>query len=107
MESKTNQPKPVVAFVVGVIIVAVLITLGLTIYHQEGDIRTAQLSIGADQATVADRLDINAAIQSVDPIKGEVVVRLDFVPKGALASADGRSAAKDLSIETNSPLKPE
>jgi len=107
MESKASQTKPLIAAVIGVIVVVAVIFLGLSVYHQEGESRSAWLTVGADQASVADRLDINAAVQSIDPVKGELVIRLAFTPKGSLASADGRSAAQDLSIETNSSLKPE
>ncbi len=106
MESKPKQPKPMVTLSIGIVIIVVLVILGFIIYRQEGDNRTTWLTVGADQAT-ADRLDVTAAVQSVDPIKGEVVVRLAFAAQGTLAGSDGRSASQDVTIETNSSSKPE
>lgn len=107
MESKPKQQKPAVLLTIGIVIIAVLVILGFIIYRQEGDNRATFLSIGADQSAAADRLDVAAAVQSVDPIKGELVVRLAFTAKGTLASEDGRSATQDLNIQTNSSTKPE
>jgi hypothetical protein len=107
MENKTNWTKTIIFAIVGLAIFGVLYGLVLNLYNQETEKRAAWLSAGADTNTTADRLDVTAAVLSVDPVKGEMVVRLDFFPKGELASADGWAATQDLTIITNSSLKPE
>jgi hypothetical protein len=104
---KNARLKPLIGLIALIIVVGVAFTLVFSAYQEEGANRAAWLSVGADPEQVADRLDVLATIQAVDPIKGEAVVRLDFFPKGALASADGWSATRDFTVYTNSSLKPE
>src|SRR5205823_10900640 len=49
-----------------------------------------------------DRLDITAKVVSVDPVKGDMLLRLDLKPEGALASADGLTPSKALKVLVNS-----
>ena len=107
METKKSQPKPVFVLLGGLVLLVVLVVLGLTIYRQEGDTRRAYVTVGADPAAAADRLDVAASLQSIDVVKGELIVRLAFKAQGTLASEDGRAASQDVSILTNSSSKPE
>jgi hypothetical protein len=105
MEQK-SWVKPILALVILVAAVGAAFALVFSAYQEEGANRSAWLSAGADPDQTADRMDVLATVQSVDPIKGEAVVRLDFFPKGTLASADGWSATRDFTVYTNSSLKP-
>lgn len=107
MEAKTNWTRVIVGIVIALVIFGVAYGLVLNLYNQETEKRTAWLSAGADQNIVADRLDVTANVLSIDPVKGEMVARLDFFPQGTLSSPDGWAATEDLAIITNSSLKPE
>jgi hypothetical protein len=100
-----SRSKAAVWLVIVVVVVAALYVLVLRAYHQEGENRTAWLTAGATE-TAKDRLEIIAAVQSIDPVKGEMVVRLDLAAEGSVVGEDGR-LKQDLAITTNSSLKPE
>ena len=100
-----GRSKAVVWLAIVVVVMVALYALVLRSYHQEGENRTAWLTTGAPETT-KDRLDVNAAVQSIDPVKGEMVVRLDLIAQGSMLGEDLR-LKEDLAITTNSSLKPE
>jgi hypothetical protein len=104
---KKSWIKPILGLVVLLAVLGVAFSLVLSVYQGESGSRTAWLSTGANPDQTPDRLDVLATVQSVDPIKGEAIVRLDFAPQGELASADGWSATRDFTVYTNSAMKPE
>ncbi|MFZ2488835.1 MAG: DUF4436 family protein [Anaerolineae bacterium] len=95
----------------GVLLAAVLLVtvfvLTLFTFNGEGDKRTVWQTSGADPKQQPNLLDIKATIQGIDPGKGEMNVRLEFTPNGALDGGEGWSTQSDIAIYTSSSLKPE
>jgi hypothetical protein len=97
MEETTKSKKPLIIGVVLLLIFAGLYVFVLGAYKNEGNNRAAELT--ADTAKAGEnRIDVSGRIVSADPIKGDVVVRLEFTPHGSLASGDGGLLARDLEL---------
>lgn len=93
--------------VIGAIIALVLIVIfGFTYasvlnsYHKEGEKQTATIRDKA--APAADHVEVIATAISADPVKKEMVVRIDLVPHGALTVDEGASPTEDLTLLVNS-----
>ncbi|HUN24486.1 MAG TPA: DUF4436 family protein [Anaerolineales bacterium] len=85
---------------VGICVFAILFASLLSLYHTEGT--TVEESFFVTNANQASSIEIYAKIITIDPIKGELVARLQFSPQGDLLSDDGVSVAKDVELEVNS-----
>lgn len=78
-----------------------LYALVLRAYHQETEDRAA--AITDDTEELGDnRIDTYAKIVSADPVKGDVIVRIEFVPEGAFTSDDGATLNRDLQFYVSS-----
>jgi hypothetical protein len=49
-----------------------------------------------------DKISVEGKVLSIDPVKGELVVRLQFYPEGSYVSKDGVSLSKNIDILVNS-----
>lgn len=101
-----SNPKPksksgVLALLVTLVILAALVAMVLKIYTSEAESRAAWIESNGAQLG-ADRVDAFAKIVSADPMKGDVVVRLDFAPQGAFVSEDGVTLSRDLDLFVSS-----
>ncbi len=81
------------------LVVAALYTLSVISFTQEAERSATGLVVGSDDP---NRLEMTAKVVSVDPVKGDMLVRLDYKPLGTLASADGLSPSKGLKLFVNS-----
>ena len=68
----------------------------LSTYKSEGENRAAEL-VPDTQKAGENRIDVSGRIVTADPLKGDVVVRLEFTPHGTLASPDG-TLGRDLDL---------
>lgn len=105
MSAPQAQPagkRNVVGMVIAAVVVLVLLFAYVTVlrsYNHEGDERSFHI---ADKQTAgADYIKVGIKVISVDPVKGDMVVRLEFDPEGALAK-DEFSPAEDLTLFINS-----
>jgi hypothetical protein len=83
-----SKKRKIIEAVVGVIALAIFAVLFITAYdayHNETNNRTALVSMETPAA--ADYVTASARVLSVDPIKGEMAVRISFTPEGSLANA--------------------
>jgi hypothetical protein len=97
---QSSNTRWLVAGVVTLIAFAVLFT-GLLLLFRAENVAT-ELDFSSTEAAKPGYVAIDARVISVDPIKGEVAVRLQFDPMGDLAQADGISATEDLRLDLNS-----
>jgi hypothetical protein len=97
MTEPTKSKKPVLIAVVLLLIFAGAYVFVLTKYKSEGENRAAFLEADTQKAG-ENRIDVSGRIVTADVIKGDVVVRLEFTPKGSFASADGATLARDLEL---------
>lgn len=83
---------------------AVVIALGIlgvmVLYNAETETSAASLKAGND--TEADRIEVFTKVVSVDPIKGELSCRLEFLPHGGYTHDEGRTLALPLKLTVNS-----
>lgn len=81
----SRRHKRIEALVALVVVIAVAAgyVAVLDIYRSEARKRSVATMI--EESNAEDRLDIFAKIQSVDPNKGEIALRLEFFAKGAMA----------------------
>src|ERR1044071_4091136 len=95
MEETTKSKKPMMVGIVLLLIFAGLYVFVLNAYRNEGANRAAELV--ADTAKAGEnRIDVSGRLVTADPIKGDVVVRLEFSPHGSFAFGDGGVVARDL-----------
>jgi hypothetical protein len=97
--TKKKRIIEIVAGLVVLLIFGVIYFGALNSFKQEGEARTAPYEIGNGE--LADRLDINAKILAIDPLKGEMTVRVDLLPVGSLTEDDGATANKTLKVYVN------
>ena len=101
MEETTKSKKPMMVGIVLLLIFAGLYVFVLNAYRNEGANRAAELT--ADTAKAGEnRIDVSGRIVTADPIKGDVVVRLEFSPRGSFASGDGGMLSRDLDLYVSS-----
>lgn len=100
MEEPAKSKKPLIVGLVLLLIFAGAYIFVLTKYKSEGENRAAYLEADAQKAG-ENRIDVSGRIVTADVIKGDVVVRLEFTPKGSFLSADGATLARDLELYVN------
>lgn len=87
MEAETTNKKNLIFLIIGLLLFFVAFIYSYNIYKTEGEKRSVFVEKTPDGKT--DFIEILAYIVSIDPIKGDMTVRLDFEPKGALANEKG------------------
>ncbi|PYI94246.1 MAG: hypothetical protein DME97_01925 [Verrucomicrobia bacterium] len=97
MEETTKSKKPLIVGLVLLLIFAGAYIFVLTKYKSEGENRAAFLEADTQKAG-ENRIDVSGRIVTADVMKGDVVVRLEFTPKGSFLSADGTTLARDLEL---------
>jgi hypothetical protein len=97
MEQPTKSKKPLIVGLVLLLIFVGAYVFVLNAYKNEGANRAAELTPDTQKAG-ENRIDVSGRIVTADVIKGDVVVRLEFTPKGSLLSADGVTLARDLEL---------
>lgn len=97
-EPASRNLKPVL--IAGALLLALAATVAIVAinFHAEGDRSVTNYAAGDVKA---GHLAIDARVVTVDPVKGEMVVRLQFAPQGDLLSGDGFSPTKDLILNTS------
>src|SRR6185369_9234443 len=100
MEESAKSKKPLLIGIVLLVIFAGLYVFVLNAYRNEGANRAAELA--ADPAKAGEnRIDVSGRIVTADPLKGDVVVRLEFTPHGSFAG-EGGLLARDLDLYVSS-----
>ena len=93
----TSSKKPLIVGLVLLLVFAGAYIFVLTKYKSEGENRAAWLEPDTQKAG-ENRIDVSGRIVTADPMKGDVMVRLEFTPHGSLLSADGVTLARDLDL---------
>lgn len=96
-----SKKRRVIEIVASVVVLALFVVLFMAAYNSyisETTNRTALVSMDAPSSS--DFVSANARVLSVDPVKGEMSVRITFTPEGALAT-DGE-LKQELALYVNS-----
>lgn len=100
MEEVRKSKTPMLVAIALLVIFAGAYVFVLNAYRNEGANRAAELT--ADPAKAGEnRIDVSGRIVTADPLKGDVVVRLEFTPHGSFAG-EGGTLARDLELYVSS-----
>ncbi|MFC8246828.1 DUF4436 family protein [Streptomyces chartreusis] len=80
------------------ILIVVAVAVGSWLQFTE---RQAADTVHTVGSSAADRVDVEAAVQSVDAVSRELVLRVWVTPRGSLGEKGGAAAAADLSLQTS------
>src|SRR5882762_7539690 len=98
--SEKVKAKDIVITIAVIVVFAVALVLVLNIYKSEGEKRSASISdIGEKDP---NHIEVDVKLVSIDPNKGDIVARLEFLPKGHFTTDDGSTLARDLKLFVNS-----
>jgi hypothetical protein len=94
------KAKDIIVTLAVIVVFAVALVMVLRIYEGEGDKRSAAVSnIGEKDP---NHIEVDVKLMSIDPNKGDVVARLEFLPKGNFTKDEGSTLARDLKLYVNS-----
>ena len=79
--------KDIIVTVVVLIVFGIALVLVLNVYKNEGDKRSAAVSDLGDKDP--NHIEVDVKLVSIDPNKGDIVARLEFLPKGHFTTDDG------------------
>lgn len=100
MDEPNKSKTPMIVGLLLLLIFAGLYVFVLNAYRNEGANRAAELV--ADTAKAGEnRIDVSGRIVTADPLKGDVIVRLEFLPHGSFAGENG-TLARDLDLYVSS-----
>lgn len=94
------KAKDIIVTVAVIVLFAVALMMVLRIYKGEGDKRSAAVSDVGEKDP--NHIEVDVKLMSIDPNKGDVVARLEFVPKGNFTKDEGSTLARDLKLYVNS-----
>ena len=91
--------KDIVIGVVVVVVFAVAMFLALNSYRNESEKRSATISEAGEKDP--NHIEAFVKLLTIDPVKGDVAARIEFVPHGNLVKEDG-TLANDVKLYINS-----
>src|SRR5437868_1206536 len=83
-----------------IIVFAVSLVLVLNVYKNEGEKRSASISDVGEKDP--NHIEVDVKLVSIDPNKGDIVARMEFLPKGHFTTDDGSTLTRDLKLFVNS-----
>lgn len=98
--SEKVKAKDIIVTLAVLIIFGIALVLVLNVYKSEGDKRSAAVSDLGDKDP--NHIEVDVKLMSIDPNKGDVVARLEFLPKGKFTTDEGSTLARDLKLYVNS-----
>jgi Domain of unknown function (DUF4436) len=97
--SEKIKPKEIVITIVVIILFAVGLVLVLKAYNSEGEKRSASVSDLGEKDP--NHIEVVVNLVSIDPNKGDIVARLEFLPKGIYTKDGGLTLARDVKLFVN------
>jgi hypothetical protein len=94
------KTKDIIIGVAVLVVFAVALVVVLNIYKNEGKKRSAVVSDLGDKDP--NHIEVDVKLVTIDPNKGDITARLEFVPKGHFTTDEGRTLARDLKLFVNS-----
>ena len=98
--SEKVKAKDIIVTAVVLIVFGIALVMVLNIYKGEGDKRSAAVSDLGDKDP--NHIEVDVKLVSIDPNKGDIVARLEFLPKGHFTTDEGSTLARDLKLFVNS-----
>jgi hypothetical protein len=98
--SEKVKAKDIIVTVAVIVVFVIGLVMVLRIYKSEGDKRSAAVSDLGDKDP--NHIEVDVKLVSIDPNKGDVVARLEFLPKGIYTTDEGATLARDVKLFVNS-----
>ncbi|MFF7721929.1 DUF4436 family protein [Streptomyces luteogriseus] len=95
---RRSGPSILLVLVPLAVLILVAVSVGSWLQYTE---RQAKDTVYTAGSRAADRVDVEAAVQSVDAAAGELVLRVRVSPRGALGEEGGAAPVADLSLRTS------
>ncbi|MFF5958192.1 DUF4436 family protein [Streptomyces luteogriseus] len=95
---RRSGPSILLVLVPLAVLILVAVSVGSWLQYTE---RQAKDTVHTAGSRAADRVDVEAAVQSVDAAAGELVLRVRVGPRGALGEEGGAAPVADLSLQTS------
>ena len=92
--SEKVKAKDIIVTLAVMIIFGIALVLVLNIYKSEGDKRSAAVSDLGDKDP--NQIEVDVKLVSIDANKGDIVARMEFLPKGHFTKDDGSTLSRDL-----------
>jgi hypothetical protein len=100
MSIKMPATKDIIVGVALLIVFAIATVVVLNIYKKEGERRSAAISEEGEKDP--NHIEVFVKLLAVDPTKGDVSARLEFVPHGTYAKDEGGALTSPLKLYVNS-----
>lgn len=97
--SEKLKARDIIITIVVVILFAAGLILVLNIYKGEGEKRSASVSDLGEKDP--NHIEVDVTLISIDPIKGDIVARLEFLPKGTYTKDQGVTLAREVKLFVN------
>ena len=97
--SEKLKTKDIIITIVVLILFGIGLVLVLKAYRSEGEKRSASVSNVGEKDP--NHIEVDVKLISIDPNKGDIVARLEFVPKGVYVKDDGLTLARDVKLFVN------
>jgi hypothetical protein len=98
MSEKLKAKDIIIAITVLVVLVIGMVVV-LKFYRNEGEKRSAVVSDLGDKDP--NHIEVDVKLVTIDPNKGDVTARLEFVPKGSFTTDEGQTLSQDLKLFVN------
>lgn len=98
--SEKLKAKDIIITIAVLVLFAVGMVVVLRFYQNEGEKRSAVVSDLGDKDP--NHIEVDVKLVTIDPNKGDVIARLEFVPKGSFTTDEGLTLAHDLKLFVNS-----
>jgi uncharacterized protein DUF4436 len=97
--SEKVKAKDIIVTIAVIIVFAVGLVFVLRAYKNEGEKRSASVSDLGEKDP--NHIEVAVKLVSIDPNKGDVVARLEFLPKGVYTTDEGLTLARDVKFYVN------
>lgn len=84
------------------VLIVVAVSVGSWLQFREREAMDTVHTVGSG---AADRVDVEATVQSVDAAARELLLRVRVTPRGSLGEEDGTAPVADLSLQTSSAAR--
>lgn len=98
--SEKLKAKDIIITIAVLVLFAVGMVVVLRFYQNEGEKRSAVVSDLGDKDP--NHIEVDVKLVTIDPNKGDVIARLEFVPEGRFTTDEGLTLAHDLKLFVNS-----
>ena len=97
--SEKVRAKDIVVTIAVIVVFAVGLVFVLKAYNAEGEKRSASVSDLGEKDP--NHIEVAVKLMSIDPNKGDIVARLEFLPKGSYTTDEGLTLARDVKLFVN------